>query len=190
MITRYVIRIFSTYEFQTECGLLHLDRIYRGNSGGFHFNVRQILKLSGLFHLSRIYTVEWILGSIHSNNTTRNNKGSWQDCLLRPWVLTCDELKMKWEVPYRWQRKVGALLHLDGGRPTVPGESGSYMGGGGVGVEEGWRLKIVKKEAYFDSLVQKFMPTSVWCEKKLRRILWLRLIQPNYFCLLVPRRKS
>jgi hypothetical protein len=56
MITRYVIRIFSTYEFRTECGLLHLGRIYRGNSVGFHFNVR-ILELRGLLHLSRIYMI-------------------------------------------------------------------------------------------------------------------------------------
>jgi hypothetical protein len=67
MITRYVIRIFSTYEFQTECGLLHLDRI-EGILGGFHFNVR-ILKLSGLLHLSRIYRGN---SREHpSNNTTR-----------------------------------------------------------------------------------------------------------------------
>jgi hypothetical protein len=94
MITRNVIRIFSTYEFRTECGLLHLGRIYRGNSGGFHFNV-QILEFRGLLHLIRIYR-----GNSGDHPFKYYNKkiikGSWQDCLLRPWVLTWDEVKMKW----------------------------------------------------------------------------------------------
>ncbi len=68
MITRNVIRVFSTYEFRTECGLLHLGRIYRRNSGASISMYR--LQRYVVFSTSSDY-IEGILGTIHSNITTR-----------------------------------------------------------------------------------------------------------------------